>query len=82
MSSCPSYVIAKGTKGIKSGKNCATAILITLKEFQRYINGEDVNSNEDISLLEEGVPCKKCGYPMPQQDGCHACPKCGIVNCS
>ena len=82
LTACPSYVIGKSTKGIKSGKNCATAILIALREFEKYISGNEDSTHEEVSLLEEGVPCKKCGYPMPQQDGCHACPKCGIVNCS
>lgn len=82
LTACPSYVISKVTKGLKNGKNCATAILETLKAFENEMNDVVIINKDKEIPFEDGISCKKCGALIALKDGCHPCPKCGVINCS
>ena len=82
LTACPSYVISKVTKGLKNGKNCATAILETLKAFENEMNDVVIINKYNEIPFEDGISCKKCGELIALKDGCHPCPKCGVINCS
>lgn len=82
LTACPSYVISKVTKGLKNGKNCATAILETLKAFENEMNDVVIINKDNEIPFEDGISCKKCGALIALKDGCHPCPKCGVINCS
>lgn len=89
ISTCSSFTNAR-CKGhpVSKGAYCGSAIMNTIKDFLKEMNGEEVKQPLVVVPMESTVhptekpKCPECGGEINMIEGCMTCPHCGYSKCS